>query len=239
MGDNREILKEIIHENKSSALVALNTVVISEGEVLKIRYKTSKGNVDALIAVGVKDGVGPSCYTLVSDQSIPIITSILNSRPDVSDVVYGAIYIYNDPASNSYRKYFIIDNDLVDEELTEDFYFTNLEDGLYYYFDATPGQQKIINVSTNLSDKSSFQGIMNVTKERYQELVDNQEIIDDMVYLVNNGSQVVQLYYNYMPFDFEIDSESAFAKFSERLGKLEDRMAEFEVESVSWLEEET
>lgn len=94
MGDNRELLKEIIHENKSSALVALNTVVISEGEVLKIRYKTSKGNVDALIAVGVKDGVGPSCYTLVSDQSIPIITSILDSRPDVSDVVYGAIYIY-------------------------------------------------------------------------------------------------------------------------------------------------
>ena len=78
-----------------------------------------------------------------------------------------------------------------------------------------------------------------ISKERYQELVDNQEIIDDMVYLVNNGSQVVQLYYNYMPFDFEVDSDSAFAAFSERLGKLEERMTEFEVESVSWLEEGT
>lgn len=224
-----QIQREVTHKNKASALVVLNTLTIQEGEILKINYYTETGKIDSLIAIGVKSGVGPSCYTLVSDQSIPVITSILDYRPDVSDMVSGAIYLYNDSRSNNYLKFYHLSGDLHEEEITENFYFTNLDDGMYYYFDSTKGAQKIINVSKNLSDKSSFQGIINVTSERYQELIDQGEIQDDIIYLVNNGRYVTGLYYNYMPFEFDIDPGGELKK---RLDALEEKVGE----GMIWME---
>lgn len=225
-----QIQREVTHKNKASALVVLNTLTIKEGEILKIKYYTSSGQEDSLVAIGIGNGVGPSYYTLVSDQSIPLITSILDYRPDVSDMVSGAIYLFNDSASNNYLKYYHLNGDLIEEEITENFYFTNLEDMKYYYFDSTKGAQKIINVSTNLSDKASFQGIVNVSKERYQELLDSNQIVDDMVYLVNDGVNVTGLFYNYMPFEFDVDPGG---EIKNRIDTLEAKVDR----SIIWIED--
>lgn len=83
--------------NKSSTLVVLDTVSIREGELLNIRYNTDSGSIDSLVAVGIKDGVGPDCHTMASDQSIPLVNSITDVRPDVSDMISGAIYLYMTP----------------------------------------------------------------------------------------------------------------------------------------------
>lgn len=225
-----QIQREVTHKNKASALVVLNTLTIKEGEILKIKYYTSSGQEDSLVAIGIGNGVGPSYYTLVSDQSIPLITSILDYRPDVSDMVSGAIYLFNDSASNNYLKYYHLNGNLIEEEITENFYFTNLEDMKYYYFDSTKGAQKIINVSTNLSDKASFQGIVNVSKERYQELLDSNQIVDDMVYLVNDGVNVTGLFYNYMPFEFDVDPGG---EIKNRIDTLEAKVDR----SIIWIED--
>lgn len=225
-----QIQREVTHKNKASALVVLNTLTIKEGEILKIKYYTSSGQEDSLVAIGIGNGVGPSYYTLVSDQSIPLITSILDYRPDVSDMVSGAIYLFNDSASNNYLKYYHLNGDLIEEEITENFYFTNLEDMKYYYFDSTKGAQKIINVSTNLSDKASFQGIVNVSKERYQELLDSNQVVDDMVYLVNDGINVTGLFYNYMPFEFDVDPGG---EIKNRIDTLEAKVDR----SIIWIED--
>ena len=225
-----QIQLDVTHKNKASALVVLNTLTIKEGEILKIKYYTSSGQEDSLVAIGIGNGVGPSYYTLVSDQSIPLITSILDYRPDVSDMVSGAIYLFNDSASNNYLKYYHLNGDLIEEEITENFYFTNLEDMKYYYFDSTKGAQKIINVSTNLSDKASFQGIVNVSKERYQELLDSNQIVDDMVYLVNDGVNVTGLFYNYMPFEFDVDPGG---EIKNRIDTLEAKVDR----SIIWMED--
>lgn len=225
-----QIQREVTHKNKASALVVLNTLTIKEGEILKIKYYTSSGQEDSLVAIGIGNGVGPSYYTLVSDQSIPLITSILDYRPDVSDMVSGAIYLFNDSASNNYLKYYNLNGNLIEEEITENFYFTNLEDTKYYYFDSTKGAQKIINVSTNLSDKASFQGIVNVSKERYQELLDSNQVVDDMVYLVNDGVNVTGLFYNYMPFEFDVDPGG---EIKNRIDTLEAKVDR----SIIWIED--
>lgn len=225
-----QIQREVTHKNKASALVVLNTLTIKEGEILKIKYYTPSGQEDSLVAIGIGNGVGPSYYTLVSDQSIPLITSILDYRPDVSDMVSGAIYLFNDSASNNYLKYYNLNGNLIEEEITENFYFTNLEDTKYYYFDSTKGAQKIINVSTNLSDKASFQGIVNVSKERYQELLDSNQVVDDMVYLVNDGVNVTGLFYNYMPFEFDVDPGG---EIKNRIDTLEAKVDR----SIIWMED--
>lgn len=48
-----------IQNNKSSALVALNTMTIVKDEVIKINYYTESGAIDSLVAIGTKSGVGP------------------------------------------------------------------------------------------------------------------------------------------------------------------------------------
>lgn len=224
MIDN-ELKREMIYNNKSSALVILNTLPIKEGELLKIRYKKDTGVIDSLVAIGIKDGVGPDCYTLISDQSIPLVTSILNYRPDVSDLVSGSVYIYNNPDSNEYSRFFCYQGELIEEELSENFYFINLEDGIYYYFESTPGSQRIINVSSNLSEKSSFQGVINVTEDGYKDLLDKGEIKDDYIYLVNDGVSVTNLYYNFMSFKFDLDP---VRELKDRISRLEESLSGYE-----------
>lgn len=145
---NEDFRQEVM-SNKSSALVVLNTLSVKEGEILNIRYTTDSGSIDSLVAVGIKDGVGPDCYTMVSDQSIPLVNSITDVRPDVSDMISGTIYLFHDTLEEKYQLLFLSGSSIIEKDLTEDFYFTNIEDGKYYYFDSE--KQKLVDVSANLS----------------------------------------------------------------------------------------
>ena len=145
---NEDFRQEVM-SNKSSALVVLNTLSVKEGEILNIRYTTDSGSIDSLVAVGIKDGVGPDCYTMVSDQSIPLVNSITDVRPDVSDMISGTIYLFHDTLEEKYQLLFLSGSSIIEKDLTEDFYFTNIEDGKYYFFDSD--KQRLVDVSANLS----------------------------------------------------------------------------------------
>lgn len=145
---NEDFRQEVM-SNKSSALVVLNTLSVKEGEILNIRYTTDSGSIDSLVAVGIKDGVGPDCYTMVSDQSIPLVNSITDVRPDVSDMISGTIYLFHDTLEEKYQLLFLSGSFIIEKDLTEDFYFTNIEDGKYYFFDSD--KQRLVDVSANLS----------------------------------------------------------------------------------------
>lgn len=125
---NEDFRQEVM-SNKSSALVVLNTLSVKEGEILNIRYTTDSGSIDSLVAVGIKDGVGPDCYTMVSDQSIPLVNSITDVRPDVSDMISGTIYLFHDTLEEKYQLLFLSGSSILEKDLTEDLYFTNIEEG--------------------------------------------------------------------------------------------------------------
>lgn len=201
--ENNELRREKVHANKTSAIIALNLTNIYEGEVLSFRYYRDDGTVDSIVAVGLRDGLGPDCYTLISDQSIPVISGILDSYPDVSEVYQGRVFLVKDPGDGRYRRSFINVKSREDKELSSSFYFVNLSDNKYYYFDLT--HQKIIDVSANLTEKASFGGIINCTEEEYQDLMVSGGIQESMLYLVNNGKHVLGLFYNGMSFEIDYD----------------------------------
>lgn len=82
-----------IQPNKASALIALGTAQMVDGEIYKVRYINSFGNLDCLIALGTGDGVGPNFYTLLSDRGMFLVTSIVSSLPDISKAVFGEVYL--------------------------------------------------------------------------------------------------------------------------------------------------
>ena len=54
---NDELKRATVYSNKASALVALNTMTVEEGEILKINYYKTSGKIDSLVAIGVKSSI--------------------------------------------------------------------------------------------------------------------------------------------------------------------------------------
>lgn len=54
---NDELKRATVYSNKASALVALNTMTINEGEILKINYYKTSDKIDSLVAIGVKTSI--------------------------------------------------------------------------------------------------------------------------------------------------------------------------------------
>lgn len=84
--------QENIHwvENKSSANIILNTHSWKEGEVLVVGYEDGR---DIMIGLGIKKGVGPSCYRTIIDQSVVVVEEVLKQIPDVSYYAFDQRYV--------------------------------------------------------------------------------------------------------------------------------------------------
>lgn len=81
-------------ENEPSAIVILNTHTWKIGELLIVGYKTKGENKDIMIAVGINNGVGPSCYRVVIDKSVVVVSEVLDtSPPDVSYYAFNQRYV--------------------------------------------------------------------------------------------------------------------------------------------------
>lgn len=92
-----------IYSNLSSALIALGIMSVKEGEVYKIPYTNQFGEIDFLVALGTGDGVGPKYYTIISDKRLFIVSKIVSELPDVSQGVFGAVYLLMDPDGGVFR----------------------------------------------------------------------------------------------------------------------------------------
>lgn len=83
-------------KNKSSATVILNTHSWREGEVLIVGYKIKGEGKEIMIGVGIKKGIGPSCYRAIIDRSVIIVAEVLDQTPDVSYFAFDQRYLVND-----------------------------------------------------------------------------------------------------------------------------------------------
>lgn len=54
---NDKLKRATVYSNKASALVALNTMTVEEGEILKINYYKTSDRVDSLVVIGVKTSI--------------------------------------------------------------------------------------------------------------------------------------------------------------------------------------
>lgn len=168
------IENDIISKDKKSAIIKLNTSPSKNGRLKIIKYysDTDKTRVDILFAIGIKDGVGPDTYQIISSHGILLATEIVTELPDVSQLVHGQIYIYQDLInkknyylylSNSYRKI---------REVKEELILQVANTGKTYYL-----------TSTELKDITDF-----YTKEEIDNIIlllENQTIRNKGFYLTS------------------------------------------------------
>lgn len=95
-------------ENKPSATVILNTHVWKEGEILIVGYKIKGDEKEIMIGIGIQDGLGPSCYRVIIDRSVFIVTEVLDYQPDISYYAFDQRYLITDEEGNLFftRRFF-------------------------------------------------------------------------------------------------------------------------------------
>lgn len=84
---------EGIAENVDVAIIKLNNFRHIIGQPVMVCYKKSDGSVDAITVVGIKNGIGRNCYSIISTSGISVVSKVFDSLPDVSQLVHGEMYI--------------------------------------------------------------------------------------------------------------------------------------------------
>ena len=67
-----------ISDSLQDALIYLNKQNIEEGKIYSRRYfsTSAKTSVDVILAVGVINGVGPSCYSIISHTKKTVVWGV-------------------------------------------------------------------------------------------------------------------------------------------------------------------
>lgn len=124
-----------IQANVETAMIRLDEWNHLVGNLVMIKYYTEDGNIDALFAVGVKEGIGRDCYSIISTAELYVVNDVLYEDPvSVESLVdYQRFLCKHDGewkilklGENKYRTYIDIPKD--------PYIFRNLADGFQYFY---------------------------------------------------------------------------------------------------------
>lgn len=110
---------KIIHpetplESRSEGLGYLNQVSHKPGQLVMATYRTSTDSLDAILALGILEGVGPGHYTVLSVSGLQIISGIFTSASDVPDsstLINGEVWLWQEAVTNDlYWVYLNVDS---------------------------------------------------------------------------------------------------------------------------------
>ena len=82
-----------IEENSDVALIRLDSIEHKMGQPVMVSYYNTNGDVEYIIAIGTKNGVGKDCYSIISTSTEEVINGVVDLIPDVSELVNDAVYI--------------------------------------------------------------------------------------------------------------------------------------------------
>ena len=140
-----------IESSREIAIIRLNEDIEHyPGQPILIRYRKEspdkyQGNVDSILAIGIKQGYGEDCYRVIDLGGRAVVRDITESIPDVSSLVHGEIYVWKNPEDEKWMYVYKNEdepNRLVKDYLdeTKDVIFYNLEDGYIWFY--TSGKMK-------------------------------------------------------------------------------------------------
>ena len=121
-------------ESRVIAVVHLNTIEHVFGKPVMVNYYKPNREVDTIVAIGIKDGVGPDCYSIVSEGGKLYVGGVYEELPDVSSLIHNIPYVAK--VNGQWKLVYINDENAVRlvGELDPDDIIFNLENGHDYYY---------------------------------------------------------------------------------------------------------
>lgn len=124
-------------ENRLHAVIHLNKEVKHEfGQPVMVNYLKEDGKVDTIVAIGIRNGFGPDCYSIVSEGGKLYVGGVVYDLVDVSDLVHNIPYVAYIPELGKWKLIYIDDNGIRREigDLSADEVIYSLSDGHNYYY---------------------------------------------------------------------------------------------------------
>lgn len=94
---------KFIEESRPVAILRLNEYEFLKGEPVMLNYYKKnpdlKTDIDTLVAIGIKDGVGEDCYRIINSGGTVPVRGVVEEAPDVSALVHGELYILKNEES--------------------------------------------------------------------------------------------------------------------------------------------
>ena len=128
-----------VERDRGIAIMRLDDHFFEVGEPVMVRYFVDEKQIeeDTVLAIGIKAGQGPDCYKVLSLGGLELIKDVLYELPDVSSLVHGALYLYQDPSDENGRWYYVyeIGGDRQIEEVTDrEKVFVSIENRYRYFW---------------------------------------------------------------------------------------------------------
>lgn len=126
-----------IEKNRPQAVLRMDLAEHLVGQPIMVRYfvDESQTTIDCITAIGIKDGIGRDCYRIISLGGMDLIRGVVEELPDVSELVHGEVYLYEDQETLEWFYVYLVDNGRQIEKITGGPYiFLNIEDRIVWYF---------------------------------------------------------------------------------------------------------
>lgn len=152
-----------IERDRSIAILRLDTAEHLLGQPTMVRYYTdsTQSEYDTIFAMGIKDGVGRDCYKIISLGGLELVRDVVTELPDVSALVHGELYIYEDTSINKwYYVYEVNKERQIDEIVAPPTIYVSIEDKYRWFWrdgvlkreDDFYTTQEIDNISKEISN---------------------------------------------------------------------------------------
>ena len=162
-----------ISNSLQEALIYLNKQTIEAGKIYSRRYYTNstKTDVDVVLIAGVKPGVGPSCYSILSYTKKVVVWGVSDSLPDVSEVTLGRLYIFWESASGRSYIVYLLSGDRIVEPISFPLIVHNTEDSHLYYV----SKHSIVDIYEHLEGIFKMEERINTLEKQVKDLIENNE----------------------------------------------------------------
>lgn len=90
---------KFIAESRQIALLHLMedvTHVVGQPVMVSYYKNSQKTEIDTIVAIGIGNGKGKNCFKVITTGQFILIWDIVYSLPDISSLVHGEVYLYND-----------------------------------------------------------------------------------------------------------------------------------------------
>lgn len=170
-----------IEKDRPSAVLRLNLAEHFVGQPIMVRYYVdeTQSTIDCITAIGIKDGIGKDCYRIISLGGMDLIRGVISELPDVSALVHGEIYLYEDPETLKWYYVYLLDNERqIEEVIGGPYVFLNIEDRIVWYFNDGVLRREGDFYTRKEVDKM-HEGIQALVSELEEELNNKIQSLDD------------------------------------------------------------
>lgn len=127
---------EFIERDRSIAILRLDMCQHLVGQPVIVRYYVDdeQREIDTLYAIGIRDGVGPECYKVVSLGGLNLVRNVVTELPDISALTHGELYLYQDEGGGWNYVYEVNGTRQIDAIVGGPYCFTNIEDRYRWFY---------------------------------------------------------------------------------------------------------